>query len=95
MLKAFEDKVIVKVIKAETTTASGFFLAGTEEEKTGLGTVVSVGEGLVLNNGDKVIPEVNLGQTVVFGKYAGTEVEHDGETLLILAYRDVLAVIQD
>ena len=95
MLQAFEDKVIVKPIKAETTTASGFFLTGTEDEKTGQGTVVSVGSGLVLNNGDKVIPEVAVGDTVVFNKYSGTEIEHGGEDLLIFAYRDILAVIEN
>jgi chaperonin GroES len=95
MLQAFEDKVIVKAIKAESTTASGFFIAGAEDKKTGQGTVVSVGVGLVLNNGDKVVPEVNVGDIVVFNKYSGSEIEHDGEDLLIFAYRDILAVIED
>lgn len=95
MLQAFEDKIIVKPIKAEQTTSTGFFIAGAEDEKTGLGTVVSKGSGLVLNNGDKIVPEVSIGDKVVYGKYSGTEVEHEGETLLILAYRDVFAIIED
>ena len=93
MLKPVEDKVIVKRNIQEQTTASGLILAGVADEKQDTGEVIAVGPGLVLNNGDKVIPEVEVGQTVLFGKYSGTEVEHDGETLLILAYRDIFAVL--
>ena len=93
MLKPVEDKVIVKRNVQEQTTSSGLILAGVADEKQDTGEVIAVGPGLVLNNGDKVIPEVEVGQTVLFGKYSGTEVEHDGETLLILAYRDIFAVL--
>ena len=93
MLKPVEDKVIVKRNVQEQTTSSGLILAGVADEKQDTGEVIAVGPGLVLNNGDKVIPEVEVGQTVLFGKYSGTEVEHDGQTLLILAYRDIFAVL--
>ena len=93
MLKPVEDKVIVKVDKQEEVTSYGLILAGVADEKQNIGTVVAVGPGLVLNNGDKIIPEVSEGDKVIFSKYQGTEVEHDGETLLILAYRDIFAVI--
>jgi chaperonin GroES len=93
MLKPVEDKIIVRRDVQEQTTSSGFILAGAAEEKQDTGEVLAVGPGLVLNNGDKIVPEVEVGQKVLFGKYSGTEVEHDGENLLILAYRDVFAVL--
>lgn len=93
MLKPVEDKVIVKRSVQEQTTSSGLILAGVADEKQDTGEVLAVGPGLVLNNGDKIIPDIEVGQTVLFGKYSGTEVEHDGEKLLILAYRDIFAVL--
>lgn len=93
MLKPVEDKVIVKVDKQEEVTSYGLILAGVADEKQNIGTVIAVGPGIVLNNGEKVIPEVSEGDKVVFGKYSGTEVEHEGETLLILAYRDIFAIL--
>ena len=93
MLKPVEDKVIIKRNEPEKVTSSGFILAGVEDEKQDTGVVISVGPGLVLNNGDKIIPEVSVGDTVLFAKYSGTEVEHENEKFLILAYRDIFAVI--
>lgn len=93
MLKPVEDKIIVRRDVEEKTTASGFVLAGVQEEKQGTGVVLAVGPGIMLNNGDFVKPECEPGDRVAFAKYQGTEVEHDGEELLILAYRDILAVI--
>lgn len=92
MLKAVEDKVIVKVDEEEKTTSSGFFLA-TADEKQSTGTVVARGPGIMLNNGDFVEIPFEVGDRVLFSKYAGTEVEHDGEKLTIFAYRDILAVV--
>lgn len=93
MLKPVEDKIIVRRDKEEQTTASGFVLAGVQEEKQGTGVVLAVGPGIMLNNGDFVKPECEVGDRVAFGKYGGIEVEHDGEELLILPYRDILAII--
>lgn len=92
-LKPIEDKIIVRRDKEEQVTTSGFVLAGVQEEKQGTGVVLAVGPGIVLNNGDKVIPDVKVGERVAFSKYQGTEIEHEGEELIILAYRDILAVI--
>ena len=92
MLKPVEDKVIVKVDLEENTTSSGFFIAPTGE-KQDTATVVAVGPGMMLGNGEMMIPEVSVGDKVIFAKYQGMEIDHDGETLLILAYRDILAVI--
>lgn len=91
-----DDKVVVKVIKdAEKTTASGFVLTGMAEEKPNEAIVVAVGPGLKLANGDIIIPDVQVGDKVVFAKYQGTEVDSDGESYLILAYRDIFAVIEE
>lgn len=94
MIKPVDDKVIVKpIIEQEKTTASGFIIPGLQEEKPTEGIVVGVGPGLMLDNGVLMVPDVSVGDKVVFAKYQGTEVEFDGETYLILAYRDILAVI--
>jgi chaperonin GroES len=91
-----DDKVIVKVIKEdEKKTASGFVLTSTSEEKSNEAIVVAVGPGLKLGNGDIIVPDVSVGDKVVFAKYQGTEVEHDGQRYLILAYRDIFAVIEE
>ena len=92
MLKPIEDKIVIKVDKEESTSSSGLILTPTNE-KQGTGVVVAKGPGIMLNNGDFVEIDFNVGDRVAFGKYSGTEVEHDGEELLILAYRDVLAVL--
>jgi chaperonin GroES len=92
MLKPVEDKVIVKVDEEENVSSSGLFLAPTGE-KQDTAIVVAVGPGLLLGNGQMMIPEVEVGNKVIFAKYQGTEVEHDGQTYLILAYRDILAVL--
>ncbi len=79
-------------MREENLTSSGFFIAPTGE-KQDTATVVAVGPGLLLGNGDLMVPDVKVGDKVIFAKYQGTEIEHDGETLLILAYRDILAVL--
>lgn len=94
MLKPVEDKVVIKIEKsAETKTESGLILTATNEEKPNQGTVVAVGPGIVLQDGTRVVPELSVGDTVVFAKYSGNEVTVDGQDYLILAYRDIFAVL--
>lgn len=94
MIKPLNDKVVVKVIKEqEKTTSSGLVLAGMQEEKPSEAIVVAVGPGLELDNGVLMKPDLNVGDKVAFAKYQGTEVQFDGEDYLILAYRDIVAVI--
>ena len=94
MLKPLEDKVIVELPKAEDKVhTSGLIIAGSGDEKPSEAIVVAVGPGITLGNGDKLIPDVSIGDKVVFSKYQGSEVEHNGVKYLILAYRDILAVI--
>lgn len=93
-IKPLEDKVVVKVIKEEQKqTSSGLIIAGSGEEKPQEAEVIAVGPGITFNNGERLIPDVNVGDKVFFSKYQGTDVEIDGEKYLILAYRDILAVI--
>lgn len=96
MLRPLEDKIIVKVAKkAEQTTASGLVLAGVQEEKPDQAEVVAVGPGVTFPDGSKLVPDVKIGDKVVFAKYQGTEIEHEGDKLIILAYRDIIAVINE
>lgn len=89
-----DDKVVVKVdADQETVTSSGFIIPDMGNEKPNEAIVVAVGPGLMLDNGVLMKPDLNVGDRVVFGKYQGTEVEHDGQKYLILAYRDIFAVI--
>ena len=93
-LKPLGDRVIVKTDEAETQTKSGLILADTAKEKPQRGSVIAVGEGKVNDKGDRVPVDVAVGDTVVYSKYGGTEISADGEDVLILNARDVLAVIK-
>lgn len=96
MIKPLNDKVVVKVIKEqEKTTSSGLILSALNEEKPSEAIVVAVGPGLELDNGVLMKPDLNVGDKVAFAKYQGTEVQFDGEDYLILAYRDIVAVIEE
>ncbi|WP_251422956.1 co-chaperone GroES [Veillonella agrestimuris] len=93
MLKPLADRVVIRLVEKEEKTKSGIFLPDTAKEKPQEGEVVAVGAGKVYENGQRVAPEVNIGDRVMFAKYAGTEVEVDGVTHLILSERDILAVL--
>lgn len=93
-IKPLNDKVVVKVIKeTEKTTSSGFVFS-VSDEKPSEAIVVAVGPGLKLDNGAVLKPDLNVGDKVAFAKYQGTELELEGEDYLILAYRDIVAVIE-
>ena len=93
MLKAVEDKIIVKPDENETTTASGFFITSSQDDIQDRGIVVSKGPGIMLNNGDFVVPDLEVGDRVLYSRFGGTTIEHEGESLVILAYRDILAIL--
>ena len=96
MIKPLNDKVVVKVIKEqEKTTASGFILSALNDEKPNEAIVIAIGPGLELGDGTIIKPDLNVGDKVAFAKYQGTEVQLDGEDYLILAYRDIVAVIEE
>lgn len=92
-IKPLEDRVLVKPIESESKTASGIFLPESAKEKPVRGEVVSTGPGKRLDNGQRAQMSVKKGDTVVYGKYAGTEVELKGEKMLILRENELLGVI--
>jgi chaperonin GroES len=94
-LKPLGDRVIVKQDEAETMTASGLVIAATAAEKPDRGIVIAVGEGKLDNNGNLVKPQVEVGDTVIYGKYGGTEVKVGDEELIILRADDIYAVVID
>lgn len=93
-LKPLADRIVVKVLTQEEKTRGGIVLPDTAKEKPQEAKVMAVGAGKVLENGQKLPPEVKVGDRVLFGKYSGTEVKVDGEEYLILSERDILAIVE-
>ena len=87
------DRVVLKQVEAEETTASGIVLPESSKEKTQQAEVIAVGPGGVVN-GKEVKMEVEVGNTVIYSKYAGTEVKMDGTDYIIVKQEDILAVIK-
>jgi len=86
------DRVVVKQQPSEEKTKSGIVLPDSAKEKPSEGTVVAVGSGRILDNGQKAPLEVKIGDKVIYSKYGGTEVKIEGEEYIILQERDILAV---
>jgi chaperonin GroES len=93
-LKPLEDRVVVEPIEQEEMTAGGIVLPETAKEKPQKGKVVAVGEGRRSEEGDRVEMDVKKGDTVLFAKYAGTEIKMDGKKVLILRQSDLLAIVE-
>ncbi|GIM92718.1 hypothetical protein Ato02nite_045110 [Paractinoplanes toevensis] len=93
-IKPLEDRIVVQANEAETTTASGIVIPDTAKEKPQEGTVLAVGPGRIDDKGNRVPIDVQVGDTVLYSKYGGTEVKYAGEEYLVLSARDVLAVIE-
>jgi chaperonin GroES len=93
-LKPLHDRLIVRAIDEEETTASGLVLPDTAKEKPQKGTVLAVGEGNRNDDGDRIAPDVKKGDVVLYSKYGGTEIKVDGEDLLVLRESDVLAIVE-
>ncbi len=87
------DKVMLKRVEAESVTKSGIVLPETAKEKPKRGKVLAVGDGKLLDNGDRAKFQVKKGDEVIFASYAGTEIKVNDEELLILSEDEVLAVI--
>lgn len=93
-IRPLEDKVVLELPKAEEkTTQFGLIIAGTADEKPQEAVVVAVGPGAKFADGSTMDMAVQPGDKVIFSKYQGTEVEYDGKKYLIIAYRDIFAVI--
>lgn len=93
MLKPLGDRVLIRVLEKQEKTKSGIFLPDTAKEKPQEGEVVAVGAGKLFENGQRVPVEVQVGDKVMFAKYAGTEVHLDGVEYLLISERDILAIL--
>ncbi|HEY6425562.1 MAG TPA: co-chaperone GroES [Pseudonocardiaceae bacterium] len=92
-IKPLEDKIVVQASEAETMTASGIVIPDTANEKPQEGKVLAVGPGRVNDAGTRIPVDVSVGDVIIYSKYGGTEIKHNGEEYLILSARDVLAVV--
>ena len=95
-LRPLHDRVLVKPYEEEEKkTKGGIIIPDTAKEKPQRGKVVAVGEGRILENGQRVPLSVKVGDEVIFGKYAGTEIEIDDEKYLVMREEDIYAVIEE
>ncbi|MGL5270594.1 MAG: co-chaperone GroES [Selenomonadaceae bacterium] len=94
MIKPLGDRVVIEVSEGDVKTASGIVLPDTAKEKPQKGKVVEVGTGKVLDNGQRIALDVKAGDSIIFSKYAGTEVKVDGKDYLIVSERDILAIVE-
>jgi chaperonin GroES len=93
-VKPLHDRVIVKRVEEEETTKGGIIIPDTAKEKPVEGKVVAVGGGKLLDNGEKQPLEVKAGDRVLFGKYAGTDIQIEGEEHLIMREDDIIAIVE-
>ena len=92
-LKPLSDRVVIKMVEAEETTASGIILTGSAKEKPQVAEVLAVGAGGVVD-GKEVVMQVKVGDRVITSKYSGTEVKIDGEELIVVRQNDILAIVE-
>jgi chaperonin GroES len=93
LIKPLGDRIVIELVESEEKTASGIVLPDSAKEKPQEGKVVAVGSGRVLESGERVALEVNVGDRIIFSKYGGTEVKYQGTEYLILRESDILAVV--
>jgi chaperonin GroES len=93
-IKPLEDRVVIQPKEAEEKTASGIYLPEGAKEKPLVGTVVAVGPGKLTDTGERGEMQVKTGDEVIYGKYSGTEVEIDGEKVMILRESELLGVYE-
>ncbi|WP_027339445.1 co-chaperone GroES [Halonatronum saccharophilum] len=94
-IKPLGDRVVIKSVEAkEEKTKSGIVLPDSAKEKPQQGEVVAVGSGRKLDSGETIAPEVNAGDIVIYSKFAGSDIKHNGEEYLIISEKDVLAIVK-
>ena len=93
-LRPLGDRVVVRPSDREETTRSGIVIPDTAKEKPQRGTVIAIGAGRRDDDGDRIPMDVSVGDEVLFAKYSGTEFKHEDEDYLILAEKDILAIVQ-
>lgn len=94
-LRPLGDRVVIKPTPREEMTKSGIVLPDTAKEKPQEGEILAVGPGAFDNDGKRVAMDVSVGQKVLYAKYAGTEFKVEGDELLIVSQKDILAVVED
>ncbi|HIF54850.1 MAG: co-chaperone GroES [Methylococcales bacterium] len=92
-IRPLHDRVIVKRVEEETTSAGGIVLPGSATEKPSEGEILAVGNGKQLDNGEVRALEVKVGDKVLFGKYSGNEVKIDGEELIVMREEDIMGIL--
>ena len=93
-LRPLHDRVIVKRMEEERMSAGGIVIPDSATEKPVRGEVLAVGNGKILDNGEKRALDIKVGDAILFGKYSGTEVKVDGEELLVMREEDIMAVVE-
>ncbi len=93
-IRPLHDRVIVRRMEEERTSAGGIVIPDSATEKPSQGEIVAVGHGRILENGEIRALDVKAGDKIMFGKYSGTEVKVDGEELLVMREEDIVAVIE-
>lgn len=93
-IRPLQDRVVVKRVAEETTSAGGIVLPGSAKEKPARGEVVAVGKGRTLDSGEIRALDVAVGDVVLFGKYAGTEVKVNDDELLVMREEDIMGVVE-
>jgi chaperonin GroES len=92
-LKPLGDRILIKVVAKDEKTAGGIFLPDTAKEKSQVGEVAAIGSGARNDQGDRLAPEVAVGDKVMYSKYAGSEIKLDNEEYLLLTEKDILAIV--
>lgn len=92
-IRPLHDRVVVRRIEEEKTTASGLIIPDSATEKPSEGVVVAVGNGKKNDNGNTIALDVVVGNKVLFGQFAGTEIKVEGEDLLVMSESDIVAVV--
>lgn len=92
-IRPLHDRVLIRRSEEETTTAAGLVLPGSASEKPVTGEVLAIGNGKILTDGTVRPLDVKVGDTIIFGKYSGTEVKLDGEELLVMREEDIMGVV--
>ena len=94
-IKPISDRIIIKSINKESKTDAGILIPKSAKEVPTMGYIVAVGSGRVDNNGEIIIPEVKVGDKVIYTKYSGIDVEIDNKKFLIMRESDILAIIRE
>jgi len=93
-IRPLHDRVLVRRLEDETTSPGGIVIPDSAKEKPAQGEIIAAGKGKILENGDVRALDVQVGDKVLFGKYAGTEVKVDGEELLVMREDDIVGVVE-